>query len=91
MAQHTPGPWTLHTTGSDGHGWVVQHPVDGAYRGVAQVRGSSRQAQANARLIAAAPDLLAAAEEVMDRWDRNSGHPVREPGGLEAGATLRTP
>jgi len=64
MTEFTPGPWTVHPSEST----VVEipggHPstVFAAYCGT----------EANARLIAAAPDLLAALEDVMawlDNWD----------------------
>jgi hypothetical protein len=59
VSGHTPGPWT----------------IQGAYIGtddahVAQVKGegrgvNSQRAEANSMLIAAAPDLLAALEELI--------------------------
>jgi len=62
VSGHTPGPWT----------------VQGAYIGtddahVAQVKGEGRgvtfqRAEANAALIAAAPDLLAVLQDVADFW-----------------------
>lgn len=67
MSKHTPGPWNIRR---------AQFPVDGEYdyaiysdvdRVLAEVFGRAGQnifppAEANARLIAAAPDLLAAAK-----------------------------
>ena len=49
-AAHTPGPWYLNP-----HGWVVQSTGDI----VTRVEGSYNK-ESDARLIAAAPDLLAA-------------------------------
>jgi hypothetical protein len=48
MSQHTPGPWQL-------SGPVLQSRT---------VRGCSEEARANARLIAAAPEMLAALKEI---------------------------
>jgi hypothetical protein len=54
-AQHTPGPWGV----SQGHvGGIVAHPGP---RGIGHALGMNHAEQmANARLMAAAPDLLAA-------------------------------
>ena len=57
--QHTPGPWTVEsdrTTVSMAHQAVIVAPApDGASR---------EEMRANARLIAAAPDLLRALERI---------------------------
>lgn len=61
MSKHTPGPWRYHgfVVDSDFSGWRVYLPTK--YRRVITVEGTSAaEADANARLIAAAPDLLAA-------------------------------
>lgn len=79
MSEHTPGPWAVRDDGYDypcppidaeavGRGYYASvanaiqrdpHPQHGG--------GISRQtAAANARLIAAAPDLLAACRHAMD-------------------------
>ena len=59
MDKHTPGPWhaTKHT---DTKGWTVS-----AGNSIASVR-PREEAASNARLIAAAPDLL----EVLEDWLR---------------------
>ena len=60
--QHTPGPWTFHRLEPDPHGvimiggWEIStrlYDVVGGSPGVAPIRN-----KADARLIAAAPDLL---------------------------------
>lgn len=60
----TPGPWCI----VDGF-WID----DGGNRPVARVQpgsiGFGVREEANARLIAAAPDLLEAARDVLERWD----------------------
>lgn len=65
---HTPGPWTynLYKPGSK-----YQNPAvtDKAHNGIVmEVWGQGKEcAEANARLIAAAPDLLAACEAALIR------------------------
>lgn len=58
--KHTPGPWTIFA-------WMVCAPD--SELALASVRGvstSPAEDTANARLIAASPDLLAALQEVSD-------------------------
>ena len=61
-AQHTPGPWsrgaTYATTLFGADGAVIAHAT--------QYRCGEQVALANARLIAAAPTLLSAANEAFD-------------------------
>lgn len=59
-ATHTPGPWSVSCSGND-----VEN-VSGA--GVCALY-ADETAEANARLIAAAPDLLAAAEAMLRSID----------------------
>ena len=73
MSKHTPGPWWLGrdpshfgsltsiTGGSDSTGGI---------RSVAEVGGLDiDEAEANARLIAAAPDMLEACQSFIARWE----------------------
>jgi hypothetical protein len=68
MSEHTPGPWKVTVGGAIGALWDgVSHRFG---RIVAQVHPMSQdtvEARANARLIAAAPDLLAVAEKEQER------------------------
>jgi hypothetical protein len=67
---HTPGPWYATDTaiiGNDGGTWVAEHPAvkwqtlkSVTKSGDAIVAESIKQANANAHLIASAPDLLSA-------------------------------
>lgn len=61
MSKHTPGPWKTQlvddTTVVDGNGLVIAH-IGGLYL------GDACPMEANARLIAAAPDLLEALKAV---------------------------
>lgn len=63
-AQHTPGPWTHHK--SD-----VHFHIESADRRICEVRYASNgdtgwTSEANAKLIAAAPQLLAAAKRALE-------------------------
>jgi hypothetical protein len=85
MASHTPGVWTV---GAKGGGCVVTdgvHTRDAAldaeergYYGGALIAESIR-CQADARLIAAAPELLAACEALHARLFREQGGQERSP------------
>ena len=66
--QHTPGPWaahhheatdtyTIHVAGRSWQSWAVAHVWD------------CFQDEANARLMAAAPDLLEALKAIMEMLD----------------------
>ena len=69
MSKHTPGPWFAE---NDGDQWQVWHNEGIAH--IADVSGGVKPdptGEANAHLIAAAPELLAVAEyalEVSDKW-----------------------
>jgi len=68
MNTHTPGPW--HCTDD----LVIETPIEDGNGRVALVtvakvaRGGPHRVD-NARLIAAAPDLLAALEQIETAWD----------------------
>ena len=70
-AKHTPGPWKLNTDGDTGmndSGCIldsVGHVIVTDIYGTFKNGRTTGEAEANARLIAAAPDLLAAAESVL--------------------------
>ena len=85
-AKHTPGPWAVRDDGMDyacpiidspsvGRGYYASiatatqrdpHPREGGGIPIATAR-------ANARLIAAAPDLLAALEKAVERYGKPGG------------------
>lgn len=63
MEKHTPGPWKPECTSN---GATCRHPAiidDNGQVGNASWRGSEKQTDANARLLASAPDLLAALDQ----------------------------
>ena len=88
QAQHTPGPWIAtewHDIRDNGHGFDVGgHPDHNA--GLSAAVYSGPDCAANARLIAAAPELLEALERTMNRLEcvtRDAGLVWREWSGVE--------
>jgi len=76
---HTPGPWYLRTnrhTDSQGNswGWLDAAPPGGQQRtipGVNVTWTDGSITKANARLIAAAPEMLAACEAFVVAWEKS--------------------
>lgn len=69
MSKHTPGPWewnTARTRMNDDRGRPVLMDGEGIWDLCAPVMHGDARADANARLIAAAPELLAALEGFLD-------------------------
>lgn len=71
--QHTPGPWQIR---QHEKGFVVFYSDGGIRSNTAQCYSSNvceehGSAEANARLIASAPDLLAALQEILIANDHN--------------------
>jgi hypothetical protein len=69
-AKHTPGPWECYPAGcfinEDGTAKTPPSEFHVDPVGIVlPVRGNTTRAEANARLIAAAPELLAAAELIL--------------------------
>ena len=68
MSQHTKGPWLFsEATCKNGPLLAIETCVGAG--DVAGIHGGSEEDYANARLIAAAPDLLSACREAMDMCD----------------------
>src|SRR5688572_1364679 len=77
--KYTPGPWVLHI---DKHGgnWryeirtkLPHNPAGGAGKHIATINSYlEAKGEANAQLIAAAPELLAACAEVLDSIDNEN-------------------
>jgi len=83
MNKHTPGPWYFRAAIQEGQFVVRDRGSSGGFADIARVKGDKRstlaQAEANARLMSAAPDLLDALEtapvnglgwtdEELDAW-----------------------
>lgn len=65
MSKHTPGPWEIKEADTSiGAEWyrILGH----GERGMVDVAETPYRHEGNARLIAAAPDLLAAAKTLLD-------------------------
>lgn len=97
-AKHTPGPWGSPRTGGSfaarkdsnfgGYACMLHATNGNRIERVAKVYGgdadSAAVASANARLIAAAPDLLAACERALAQLLEVNPHPVRTIEALRA-------
>ena len=69
MSQHTPGPWIIKDDDQYDHVFTAAKPhrrIANVYGGVKGSNDLDLQNQANARLIAAAPELLAACQAFVD-------------------------
>lgn len=82
--RHTPGPWTV-TQYSNYAGWAVGHPSRGCiaerwYKDEKHVSAiyDDGEMEANARLIAAAPDLLEALREITDHLEAVLSGPIAQ-------------
>jgi len=66
--KHTPGPWSITERKQEirGNAWRLVLEIDGPYtEPVTNLYGA--ESRANARLIAAAPEMLEALEEIMQQ------------------------
>jgi hypothetical protein len=88
--KHTPGPWVVDPAVRQG--FTVYAPKEGFIVGTQDEEGryGAIESEANARLIAAAPDLLEALQQATSalewRWERvaNCAAPVHETAIQEA-------
>ena len=78
MTKHTPGPWIARKVllnarnGEDDCAWAIEQPEHMPHATVFDRAGTGNDteaAKANARLIAAAPELLEAIREVVGFFD----------------------
>lgn len=75
--QHTPGPWKVETPENNSLYWRIRGSQIGTRFKIANVLYAAEtphernQAEANARLIAAAPELLRDLIELVDTVDGN--------------------
>jgi len=73
MPQHTPGPWQIMTRDSVGDNIFTESKP---HRRIANTYGDAEEYIANARLIAAAPDLLAALERIVAKYEAAPDGPL---------------
>jgi hypothetical protein len=78
VTEHTPGPWDVDAELADTHGYMIRGP---GHDVVVVAEGIDRLA--DARLIAAAPELLEALRELC-----SSGVAIPEPGDQRGMAAL---
>lgn len=75
---HTPGPWAVNYSPADGFSvWHDPRQHGDMKRGAVIIAADLRakpETEANARLIAAAPDLLAALRDLLE-WGRDNTSP----------------
>ena len=82
---HTPGPWE---STKNRYGAIQVGPADGLAIAEVWLRGYSDREWANAKLLAAAPDLLEACEAMLDArysaWHRFADEGEPEPEDMQA-------
>jgi hypothetical protein len=84
MNTHTPGPWTFAADDMREGRYSIIHNGPIAYCG--DTTRAPGDGASNARLIAAAPDLLAALQELVAEFDTRElpqGHYPQDTGGME--------
>ena len=74
MSTHTPGPWTIHSEAANAaSGSPINSEIRGGHHVVVRLGTMHADStKANARLIAAAPDLLAALLEISRCCDERA-------------------
>jgi hypothetical protein len=73
MSKHTPGPWAAelwNNSSTDDIGWTITR--NGSRVPTSTFDGDEAEAEANARLIAAAPDLLEALSAMLEQFNYNT-------------------
>ncbi len=94
--KHTPGPWKVCEQYTDRAVYPISHPIDNDNQAVsilAEVNscgGTKEQCQANARLIAAAPDLLSALEGLLKVAEKQIDQSATHEGLLNCQALANT-
>lgn len=63
MSKHTPGPWSIYNGGQDE--FMVCTERNGPRTIIAEVAGDSDTARANAKILAASPEMLDALKEIL--------------------------
>jgi hypothetical protein len=65
VSAHTPGPWSVFKAATENGEFSIN--ATGPY--IAETIGGIAEEEANANLIAAAPDLLEALQSVVNAWE----------------------
>lgn len=75
MTQHTPGPWTPHEQGVHPYPFVCgpAEPTEHGEESFLVAYATGVNAEANVNLIAAAPDMLAALQNLVGEWPEGEG------------------
>ncbi len=79
-AKHTPGPWITDKAYRGTEHVVCANATDGRSFNLASLAGAYPEREANAHLIASAPDLLAACEATLEAYCRERAK--LPPGGI---------
>ena len=66
--EHTPGPWRFEQDGHEPY-WNVDMPMQDGSPGYGYANAMVYTTEADARLIAAAPELLEVLDRCNNRWD----------------------
>ncbi len=82
MREHTPGPWKRSTKGR-GNDIFTKSTFRVGPIATTFARNDSREQEANACLIAAAPELLEALKLLQDAWDVMMEYGTEPDEGLE--------
>jgi len=69
---YTPGPWHVSFHGSE-NCWIVDAGKESAIAKVTKYQDDANTQQANFRLIAAAPELLEALQELLFLYEHDEG------------------
>jgi len=80
MSEHTAGPWTVTTVKTSiGHAHKIE-PINACiyvdHRGALETDSKTVTAAANARLLAAAPDMFAALLSCLEHCEKEGGSDV---------------
>lgn len=71
--KHTPGPWKSECMGSEGYVVWMDGPISKEHHSLSRIADCTKMpfyiSKANARLIAAAPELLEAAVDMVGLWE----------------------
>ena len=82
MSEHTPGPWQADAIGSDGSFeiWSTRDMPHNEWIICSRngIEHRAPESRANAKLIAAAPDLLAALKEIAEGYRAPSPTPIQD-------------